>query len=227
MWAKIRRVLEPVSNLLITTAVPVVVCIGVIRFLLTPAFIKVEYHLPHFPPDRYGFSREERLQYAQDARKYLVSDAGIKSLGTLEFEDGSPLFNERELSHMQDVKVVLKGTFLAFWGAVGVLLAGAAWKWRRSRLGEYWTALSRGGWLTVIFLAGVLFLSFLRFQSFFVVFHRLFFEGNTWVFRYSDTLIRLFPIQFWQDAFLFFGVLAAGIGLGLGFFGRQRGGGES
>jgi hypothetical protein len=27
------------------------------------------------------------------------------------------------------------------------------------------------------------------------------------LFNYSDTLIRLFPIQFWQDVFLGFGLL--------------------
>jgi uncharacterized membrane protein len=30
----------------------------------------------------------------------------------------------------------------------------------------------------------------------------LFFEGSTWLFPTSDTLIRLFPQQFWVDAFV-------------------------
>ena len=38
-------------------------------------------------------------------------------------------------------------------------------------------------------------------------FHALFFEGDTWVFRTSDTLIRLFPEQFWFDAALTVAVL--------------------
>ena len=29
--------------------------------------------------------------------------------------------------------------------------------------------------------------------------HRLFFEGSTWIFPRSDTLIRLFPNRFWID----------------------------
>jgi uncharacterized membrane protein len=36
----------------------------------------------------------------------------------------------------------------------------------------------------------------------FVGFHRIFFEGDTWLFLYTDTLIRLFPVRFWQQAFL-------------------------
>ena len=39
------------------------------------------------------------------------------------------------------------------------------------------------------------------------IFHELFFSGGSWLFLYSDTLIRLFPLPFWQDAFLFAGVL--------------------
>ena len=57
------------------------------------------------------------------------------------------------------------------------------------------------------------------FWGFFTGFHKLFFEGDSWLFFYSDTLIRLFPIRFWQDAFLFAAVIAlgGGIALGLGF----------
>jgi integral membrane protein (TIGR01906 family) len=35
--------------------------------------------------------------------------------------------------------------------------------------------------------------------QFFTAFHRVFFEGNTWIFPRSDTLIRLFPNRFWVD----------------------------
>jgi integral membrane protein (TIGR01906 family) len=36
-------------------------------------------------------------------------------------------------------------------------------------------------------------------SKFFVAFHGLFFEGDSWLFDYSDTLIRLFPMPFWID----------------------------
>ncbi len=44
------------------------------------------------------------------------------------------------------------------------------------------------------------------FEGFFQAFHGVFFESGTWVFSYSDTLIRLFPLPFWQDA----GLIVAG-----------------
>ena len=54
------------------------------------------------------------------------------------------------------------------------------------------------------------------FFRFFAGFHSLFFEGDSWLFLFSDTLIRLFPIRFWQDAFLFAALIALGGGLALG-----------
>jgi len=213
--------LERTISSLVTLAVPVLLCVGVIRLLITPVFVEVEYRLPYFPDDQYGFTEQERLQYAHRARKYLVNDADIAYLGELQFDDGSSLFNARELRHMVDVKDLLGLAFTVLWGAVIVLLISGVWKGRRGQMSEFWRAVSRGGWLTVLFLAFVLVLSVLNFRSFFVVFHRMFFEGDSWLFRTSDTLIRLFPIRFWQDAFIIFGLLAGGGGLALGFLGRK------
>ena len=80
-----------------------------LRILLTPLFYNVEYRMPYFPPDQYGMTNEDRLHWAPFAIDYLLNDADISYLGELTFEDGEPLYNERELSHMQDVKVVTKG----------------------------------------------------------------------------------------------------------------------
>jgi integral membrane protein (TIGR01906 family) len=41
------------------------------------------------------------------------------------------------------------------------------------------------------------------FSLLFVGFHRIFFEGDSWLFLHSDTLIRLFPERFWRDTFIF------------------------
>ncbi|MDV7390213.1 DUF1461 domain-containing protein, partial [Arthrospira platensis SPKY1] len=35
--------------------------------------------------------------------------------------------------------------------------------------------------------------------AFFTLFHDLFFPPGTWTFNYTDSLIRLFPEQFWFD----------------------------
>jgi integral membrane protein (TIGR01906 family) len=57
----------------------------------------------------------------------------------------------------------------------------------------------------VVALVALLAYVLLNFNNFFTNFHRLFFEGGSWMFSYSDTLIRLFPIRFWSDVALIIG----------------------
>jgi integral membrane protein (TIGR01906 family) len=135
----------------------------------------------------------------------------------LTFDDGSPLYNERELSHMRDVKVVAKNG-LAIWNVcLLVLVAFWVWSWRRNRLQAFRQGFRRGGWVTIGLVITIGFFAAVAFWQFFTLFHALFFEGDSWVFLYSDTLIRLFPIRFWQDVFIAAGFIVVGGALVLAF----------
>jgi len=200
----------------LTTILSPIVLLGLgLRILLTPVFYNVEYRLPWFPPDSYGFTQADRLHWAPYAIDYLLNDANISYLGDLTFDDGSPLYNERELSHMHDVKLVTQGA-LKFWYVTVALMVGlGVW----ARYGSWWHAfrggLRRGGWLMIGLVVVIALFGAIAFWQLFALFHALFFEGDTWLFEYSDTLIRLFPLPFWQDAFLWAGVIAVGGALGL------------
>jgi uncharacterized membrane protein len=64
-------------------------------------------------------------------------------------------------------------------------------------------------------------LALFAWQVWFDNFHLLFFEPSSWLFAYSDSLIRLFPLQFWIDAtFTIFAFSFAG-GLLLAFAGSR------
>jgi integral membrane protein (TIGR01906 family) len=56
----------------------------------------------------------------------------------------------------------------------------------------------------------------------FTLFHRIFFQGDTWLFPTTDTLIRLFPVEFWQDIFLSAAAGTALAGLLLMWIARRR-----
>jgi len=191
----------------ITIFVPFALTFVGLRLLLTPVFPQVEYRMPGFPPDDYGFTMQDRLHWSTISIDYLVNNADISFLGNLTFPDGSSLFNTRELSHMHDVKQVVKPVLVIGYTVWALLLVFGLW----ARFGGWWQeylrGLRRGGWLMlglVVVLGGFAAVSF---WQFFTVFHELFFSGGSWLFLYSDTLIRLFPLPFWQDAFLFAGVL--------------------
>ena len=193
-----------------------------LRLLLSPLFLQIEYNMPYFPPDEFGFTKEDRLKWAPLALDYLVNSEDISFLGDLKFDDGSPLYNERELSHMDDVKLVTQGALRIWYVSLAMLLLLGLWAWFGGWWTEYRLGLMRGGWLMIglavtvglIVIIGIL-VNPNIFWNFFSGFHSLFFEGDSWLFLMSDTLIRLFPIRFWQDAFLWAAVVALGGGMAL------------
>jgi len=214
---------------LIAILVPIALIGLGLRVLLTPTFLQIEYNMPYFPEDNYGFTKEDRLHWAPYALDYLVNSADISYLGDLTFDDGSPLYNERELSHMEDVKVVTTGALNVWYISLALLLMLGIWSWRGSWTQTYRQGLMRGGWLMIWFAGAIGLIVVVGiavdpnvFMSLFVGFHTLFFEGDSWLFLYSDTLIRLFPIRFWQDAFLAAAVIALGGGLALGLGLRKK-----
>ena len=197
-----------------------VILIGLgVGAVLLPAFPTLEYRRASFPPDPYGFSTEDRIRWAGYAWRYLVTSADESYLADLAFEDDRPLFNPREVAHMADVHRVLQASMRVWAGGVALLLVGAVAAIRIGRLDQVARGVSLGGWfmvaiaggIAVLVLAGIL-VNPDVFWNFFAAFHAAFFEGDSWLFENSDTLIRLFPIQFWQDAFL----LAAGVAIGGG-----------
>jgi integral membrane protein (TIGR01906 family) len=207
---------------LVTLVVIVVVVLSGVRLLLTPLFVNVEYNMPGFPADYYGFTKSDRLYWSKIALNYLLNNAGISYLGDLRFDNGDPVYNERELQHMVDVKRVVQATLAVWYAALAFLLGIGVWAWRGGWWNIYRNGLARGGWFTVSLLVLIIFFVLFSFNTFFVTFHSVFFQPGTWQFEFSDTLIRLFPERFWQDAFIMIGGIAIILGLALGFGFRTK-----
>jgi integral membrane protein (TIGR01906 family) len=193
--------------LLIAILVPVALLFLGVRILLSSTFLNLEYRMPGFPADNYGFTLEERLNWSKLAVQYLVNDSSSEFLGDLTFLDGTALYNERELDHMLDVKKVVKpvlGIGYASW----ILLAGFGFiAYRYNWQSEYRRGLRLGGMIMIGSLIVIGLFAMISFWNFFTLFHGIFFEGDSWLFLYSDTLIRLFPLRFWQDAFLLVAII--------------------
>jgi integral membrane protein (TIGR01906 family) len=232
------RILKQILGWLITLLVPVALVLGAVRILLTPLYYNVEYRLPYFPADPYGFSQAERLYWAKLSVEYLLNDSGIEFLGDLKFpvgqqaagfcenylppRDCSYFYNDRELQHMLDVKIVVRYAMWVLWGSLLVLLGLGIWAWRSDWWPTYKWSLSRGGWLSVGLIVALMVYLAINFNSLFIKFHQIFFEGQTWIFNFTDSLIRLFPVVFWRDAFIWVGVIALAGGAALGIWGSRN-----
>jgi integral membrane protein (TIGR01906 family) len=151
-----------------------------------------------------GFSDSE-LRIATDA---ILSDLVI---GPPDFDvaiDGVPVLNEREQSHMRDVR----GVFIAFFAVALAFVIGAVVITARrgpGRAAETWRAIRGGslGLIIVLVFAGGA--AVLAFDTLFEVFHRLFFAGGSYTFDpATERLVQLFPFQFWQETAMAVGIVA-------------------
>ncbi|HEY1158421.1 MAG TPA: TIGR01906 family membrane protein, partial [Arthrobacter sp.] len=197
--ANAKPVAPRVMQVLLAIIYPFILLILAVRAVTTPIFLWVEYNRPGFPGDGYGFNTDDRMTYGSYAVDYLSNWAGPRYLGDLVNRGGEQLFKDGEVSHMADVKAVILSTFGA--GVALLLLALIAILYLRKRsTGGIRRGLFAGSIITLVLILGLGTLAALGWQQFFTEFHRIFFADGSWTFSLDDTLIRLFPSQFWMDA---------------------------
>ncbi|GAA1746009.1 TIGR01906 family membrane protein [Kocuria aegyptia] len=191
--------LPRLQQVFLVLVLPLALLAAAVRVVATPLFLWAEYHRPGFPADSYGFSTEERMVFGSYGLDYVMNWAPSAFLGGLQDADGAQLFLSSEVAHMTDVKIVLQSALAAV--AVLALLGIVSCLYLRAKApGAASGALFFGSWLTVGLLVALAVAAVLGWQQFFALFHSLFFAEGSWTFRASDTLIRLYPTQFWMDA---------------------------
>jgi integral membrane protein (TIGR01906 family) len=136
--------------------------------------------------------------------------------------DGTPVFDDRERSHLVDVRQV----FIAFGGLVlvgAVVLVSA----RLASRGASWFRRAVGSGAVAAAVAVVVgaVVSVVAFDQAFEVFHELFFAGGSYTFDpATDRLVQLFPIQFWEETSLAVGCVILAISVILARWGLRRAG---
>jgi integral membrane protein (TIGR01906 family) len=198
----------------ITLILPWLLVLAGVRLVMSPAFLYFEYSRPGFPEDFYGFTAEDRLHYGPYALDYLLNSEDIAFLGRLRSPEGGSLFNVRELQHMRDVKVVTQLVYLAgiLSGLAATIVTARLYSSPATRR-DLRLGLLNGSILTLGLVAAIVIAAIVNWDFFFTTFHSLLFQSGTWRFAYSDTLIRLFPEQFWFDAALLIGSMTIMVAL--------------
>jgi integral membrane protein (TIGR01906 family) len=195
-------------------SIPIVLVLMSVWILLNTAkwWVPIEYRLPGFPDDEFGFTLEDRIYWSMIDIEYLLNDEGLDYFDDVQLEDGSPMHNQRELRHMEDVKRLIH----VVWKVLGIgLILSLILEVYLSMFADVRTSLETlkiGARNTLILVAILILGVIVGFGVLFVGFHRIFFEGNTWIFLYSDTFIRLYPERFWRDTFIFLALISAATG---------------
>ena len=120
---------------------------------------------------------------------------------------------------MADVQAVFQSVLRIWHAAFALLLLMGLILWQKGEGRALAAAIQSGGLLTSGMILAVALLAVFAWQFWFDTFHLIFFKPGSWLFSYSDTLIRLFPVAFWFDATLTISVLSLAGGLLLGFTG--------
>ena len=195
----------------IAVVTPPTLIANAMRLLATDTFVRHELGRDGFPPDRYGFTDEQREALALlGLRSIQAGSEGIVLLERTTLPDGSPAFDERELSHMADVRALFvpiqRGSLVVLL-AIAVLALALA----RTRLRAVVPRGLLAGALATLAVAILLVpVILLGFDGFFTRFHEMFFEGDTWRFSSTDTLIRIYPERFWEDVSALAAVITVG-----------------
>ncbi|MFZ1399744.1 MAG: DUF1461 domain-containing protein [Candidatus Promineifilaceae bacterium] len=199
---------------LIILLLPLFLGFSWITWVIGPAYPRVEYAQPDFPPDQEQppLTAEERLALALVAVSFLESWQPPEAASTLLARQqlphgGGPLYTPRELSHLRDVKQLTdRIRMLALATAVPVL--GGLFFLLRKPPTRYlaYLAVGQGGVLTVILLSGLIGLILFGWSFFFYQFHGLLFSSGSWSFAADDGLMRLYPERFFFDGGLLLSV---------------------
>jgi integral membrane protein (TIGR01906 family) len=218
-WAKIVR-------WVVVIAIPFLLTLGTLRLIIlwdSPSYPAFEYG--RIAPDRFGFTDEERLDLAVATLDYLrdskPAEEAIVLLEELRMPGSDqPLYNEREIGHMLDVKELTDIFGRLIWLAAIVTVGGLLYLLLAAeRRLEGYKAIMYGGLLTTGALLTVIILIGLSWNLVFTQFHEILFPPDTWTFSYTDSLLRLFPEKFWFDFGLLWtgavfleGLIVAGVG---------------
>jgi integral membrane protein (TIGR01906 family) len=155
-----------------------------------------------------GVSLPELDQAARDIVAYFETSPRSALLDVRVEQNGEqvPLFNQKEVLHMRDVRNLFQSVFhlqeLAFVYAVGYVVAVFIWSRERSlrRLARLATI---AGALTALLLAVSAIAVMVGFDQLFTEFHVISFANDFWQLDPArDHLIQMFPQGFWFDVTL-------------------------
>jgi integral membrane protein (TIGR01906 family) len=164
-------------------------------------------------PEVTGIPRSELDRASREIIRYFESGGTneLLDIRIREGEESRPLFNQREVLHMRDVKDLMQFTFrlqeFAFVYVVGYV--AAVYLWSRERSMRHLAVQTIVAGVAAVAVLGVAAAGVVMgFDTLFEQFHLLSFSNDLWQLDPTrDHLIQMFPQGFWFDVTLAVGIL--------------------
>jgi len=201
---KLINFLKGAAAVLFVLSLPVLFCTTSLRWLVSDAGWYQAGFAKYGVSARTGLSDQDLARSAGQISSYLLLkqdslDIPVQIAGVTQ-----PLFKERELLHMNDVRNLLNNFYVlqGISALYALLYLGLSPIWLR---GRFWRSLGGmlrwGGGITLGLFAGFGVLSMLDFDNLFLEFHLLSFDNNLWILDPTkDNLLMMFPQGFWYDS---------------------------
>ncbi|MBA3235645.1 MAG: TIGR01906 family membrane protein [Chloroflexi bacterium] len=201
------------ASIVVGLATAVVIVAVAITPLLSPQWVAFEQ----------GRARAAAWTGFSDADLRVATEALLADLilgGDFDVAvNGRPVLNDRERSHMADVRAVFRGLWvLALAGALVLAIAAG-----RAERGHRWASVRRGALGLVISVVVVGVIGLVAFDQLFEVFHQVFFPAGSYLFDpTTDRLVQLFPFQFWEESAMVAGGTIIALALVVAWFAGRR-----
>lgn len=191
------------ASIVFYVALPVALILGNTRWLVYSEWFYLRGFERFGIRQTTGMSTEQLETATRQIQSYFRDGTPI----TLQIDKEwgrEPLFNERELHHLRDVRDLLNTLFGAQAIAVAYLplYAALTYRWHRGRsIQSLGAEALNAGLITILLLAGAGMLAASNFDRVFVQFHELSFSNDLWMLDpRTDYMIRMFPEGFWFES---------------------------
>ncbi len=193
-------------NILFILSIPVFLITTNTRLLINSPFVySMEFNKMDIA-SKTKIEPQELLSISRQIRSYFNNNQDYLNIQTFINGIKQPLFNDREISHMLDVKKLVKMTYstqLISGFFLGLMFfIDFIFRKKTLRRNLFWGSLITVAGIIIIGI-GVLF----SFDQIFILFHQLSFTNDLWILDPSkDYLIKIFNPEFFYDSTIYIAV---------------------
>ena len=127
-----------------------------------------------------------------------------RTLDSFQYGEIPAEYNQEEASHLEDVKVLLQSLFI-------IMIISAVFVFSSSIT----SFVTRKAGIRLMIISGAFVIALIFFNSSFTMFHKIFFNGDTWLFPRGSLILKMFPLIYFKKALglIVIGWFSSGIGL--------------